>query len=114
MDFNEACLNLNLSTGFTSSELKKQYRMMSLKYHPDKHMPDIDDVYCNKFKIIAESYQFLYKYLEERDGINCENNNSEKTDDSYNSLFVEVGGNKYELKIEKLAIHDPHLISLKS
>ena len=62
MDFNEACLNLNLTPIFTSLELKKQYRMMSLKYHPDKHMPDTDGFYSNKFKIIAESYQYLHKY----------------------------------------------------
>lgn len=93
MDFNEACLNLNLNTRFNLSELKKQYRMMSLKYHPDKHMPDIDEIYCNKFKIIAESYQYLYTYLEEQDGINSEHNNinndnDENIDDSYNSLFT--------------------------
>lgn len=88
MDFNEACLNLNLPPIFTLSTLKKQYRMMSLKYHPDKHMPDTSGFYCNKFKIIAESYQYLYKYLEERDEINIENDNGENNDDSYNSLFT--------------------------
>ena len=88
MDFNEACLNLNLNTVFTSTELKKQYRLMSLKYHPDKHMPDKDGFYCNKFRIISDSYHYLYKYLEDRDGINDENNIGENNDDSYNSLFT--------------------------
>jgi len=120
MNFNEACLNLNLNIGFTSSELKKQYRMMSLKYHPDKHMPDIDDVYCNKFKIIAESYQYLYKYLEERDGINCEGNDSEMTDDSYNSLFVDFLSSFFlndPVKVESVIqtiIHDCHNLSMKT
>jgi len=89
MDFNDACLNLNLTPIFTVCELKKQYRMLSLKYHPDKHMPDADNFYCNKFKIIAESYHYLYTYLEERDGISYESNNDENNDNSYNSLFTE-------------------------
>jgi hypothetical protein len=51
-------------------------------------MPDKDGFYCNKFRIIADSYHYLCKYLEERDGLNNENNIGEDTDDSYNSLFT--------------------------
>lgn len=82
MDFNEACLNLQLNDPFSLSELKKQYRMMSLKNHPDKHMPDIDGLYDKKFKTINESYVYLSTYLEESDGLPLE-------DDSYSSLFNE-------------------------
>lgn len=82
MDFNEACLNLQLNAPFSLSELKKQYRFMSLKYHPDKHVPDIDGVYDKKFKMINESYVYLNTYLEEADGMPLE-------DDSYSCLFNE-------------------------
>ena len=80
MDFNEACLNLQLNAPFSLSELKKQYRIMSLKNHPDKHMPDTDGFYDKKFKIVNESYVFLSTYLEESDGLSLD-------DDSYSSLF---------------------------
>ena len=48
MDFNNACLNLQINSPFSVVELKKQYRLMALKYHPDKHVPDIDHFYENK------------------------------------------------------------------
>ena len=81
MDFNKACLNLQINNPFSSTELKKQYRMMALKYHPDKHVPDTDHFYENKFKDISESYSYLNTHME-REG-------SEKSfdNDDYNSLF---------------------------
>ena len=35
MDLNEACLQLQINKPFSLGELKKQYRMMALKYHPN-------------------------------------------------------------------------------
>jgi len=80
MDFNEACLNLQLNAPFSQTELKKQYRILSLKNHPDKHMPDNDGFYDKKFKTINESYLYLTTYMEESDGLPV-------NDDSYTSLF---------------------------
>lgn len=82
MNFNEACINLQISSPFSHEHLKKQYRIMALKYHPDKHQPDSDNYYNNKFKTIKESYDFLNSFLE-----NKENNVSDYSD--YNSIFSE-------------------------
>jgi len=82
MDFNSACLILEINSPFSLSDLKKQYRIMALKNHPDKHIPDINDIYSEKFKNINGSYEYLNTFLEENNDIDQEANND------YNSLFT--------------------------
>jgi hypothetical protein len=114
MDFNQACLNLqiNCKLPFTFTELKKQYRIMALKYHPDKHVPDTDGIYEKKFKMIRESYEYLNTYLEEHES-------EEMVDNDYNTL---VSGflssffthNQSEIfKIVQCIVHDCHTLSVK-
>jgi DnaJ-class molecular chaperone len=40
-------------------EIKKSYRKLSLKYHPDRHPPHLKDEMSEKFKKISEAYEVL-------------------------------------------------------
>ena len=69
--------NLGLSEGCSKEDIKKAYRKLAHKYHPDKHSnsssSDLADAE-EKFKQIKESYDFLMNYKPR----------SYNTQDSYN------------------------------
>ena len=81
MDFNTACINLDINSTFSQEQLKKQYRIMALKNHPDKH-PNNIDYYTEKFKQINESYEYLGNFLENN------NNKLPEINNDYNQLFI--------------------------
>jgi len=63
MNIKDACETLDIKYSKLSSEiLKKQYRKLSLKYHPDKNNNSVES--NEKFKLINESYLFLKNELE--------------------------------------------------
>jgi curved DNA-binding protein CbpA len=56
MNYNEACVILELSSNFNYQELKHNYYSLALKYHPDKNF-EIDAT--SKFQNIQCAYNYL-------------------------------------------------------
>ena len=81
MNYKQACINLNISLSeeITTESLKRQYRSLALRYHPDKN-PDENAV--AKFQEIQESYEFLMKY---KDFIDIEDLSDDDEKDSENT-----------------------------
>ena len=79
MNFNKACSVLQINSTFSEVDLKKAYRIMALKHHPDKN-PNNQKESEEKFKEIQQSYEYLNNYLQY---------NKEKKDINldYNSIF---------------------------
>ncbi|KMP10688.1 hypothetical protein UZ36_06845 [Candidatus Nitromaritima sp. SCGC AAA799-C22] len=53
---------LNVSPGVKWDEIKKSYRVLALKFHPDHH-PGIDD-FENRFKEISRAFKTLESYYQ--------------------------------------------------
>jgi DnaJ-class molecular chaperone len=49
---------LEVSKNATTAEIKKAYRKLALKWHPDKNQDNIEDA-TKKFKEISEAYEVL-------------------------------------------------------
>ena len=64
--FIESCNELELKSPFSSDELRKKYRLMALKHHPDKNPSDQGG---EKFKKIHESYIYLNIHLNKQSTI---------------------------------------------
>ena len=49
---------LQISKGCTDADIKKAYRKLAMKWHPDKN-PEITDEAAKKFQEIGEAYDVL-------------------------------------------------------
>ena len=59
MNLNEAYKTLEVQDSISDEDLKKHYKKLATKYHPDLYKED-----PNKFKVINEAYQTVQKYRE--------------------------------------------------
>ena len=84
---------LGLSRTATQNEIKKKYRELTSKYHPDKNQGDKEA--SKKFTEVAEAYEILSdakkrrKY--DRGGIDAVNDNHENNFDPFD-IFSMFGG----------------------
>ena len=100
MDYKTAKLLLALPDKFDENMLKKKYRLMALKYHPDKNRNCINAK--DKFVEINDAYEFLMDYLKVGGGFFAE---SIDTDYNYMfSLFFKslFAGNEYSPLIMRI------------
>ena len=65
MNYSIACNILNLKPHFTHTELKKNYHLLALQYHPDKNK---DENANEIFAQIVEAYNYLNDYCNKDDG----------------------------------------------
>ena len=83
---------LKVNKGSTQSEIKKSYRKLAMKYHPDRNKDDKDGAE-EKFKKISNAYEILSdpqkRKLYDSHGLDALNNNGPNINpfDIFNNLF---------------------------
>jgi len=88
MDSKRARNILNLKYNYTIDELKKNYRLLALKHHPDKNANSEES--CEKFKDINSAYLYLMNFdISHASHESCDFKDDENIDhsDSYSSIF---------------------------
>ena len=88
-DFHYRILGLNKNA--TKSDLEKSYRILALRYHPDKNN---DTNAIDQFKKIQQSYEYL-KNIVKNDFVDTKNS----VDDIFDSIYYEVFLNKKDTKV---------------
>jgi len=66
MNIDEALKLLNLNSNYTEDDLKREYRKLVMKYHPDKNGDKDKTFYEEKTKLLNEARNILSKNLKER------------------------------------------------
>ncbi len=72
---------LELKSGCTEDELRKNYRKLAMRYHPDRN-PD-DPAAEDKFKEVAEAYGVLSDPAKRRDYNRCKANGTTYSNDGF-------------------------------
>ena len=107
MNIGEALKILNLNRNYSKEDLKREYRKLVMRYHPDKHSDKDKRFYEEKTKLLNEAKDILSKNLKDRN-INKQENNvydwsnmtKEKYDDIYERDMEELEKLKKQYKEE--------------
>ena len=107
MNIGEALKILNLNRNYSKEDLKREYRKLVMRYHPDKHSDKDKRFYEEKTKLLNEAKDILSKNLKDRN-INKQENNAydwsnmtkEKYDDIYEREMEELDRLKKQYKEE--------------
>lgn len=95
MNIDEALKILNLNREYTEDELKREYRKLVIKYHPDKHSDNDKSFYEEKTKLLNEAKDILDKNIKSR-------NKNERTSQSSSNMNKEKYDNRYYRHKEEL------------
>jgi len=88
----------------TEEDLKRQYKKMALKYHPDKNKSD--DA-TTKFQDVSHSYIYLLNYIKTHDiGGEASTDDEKETEEEYNS-YKEVIYSIIEKWLKKETLEEP-------
>ena len=99
MNLNEALKIFNLNKNYTEEELKKAYRKLIIKYHPDKHSENKKEYAEQQTKIINEAKDILEKNLKNKNSFSNQTNNDTQT--KYNPYYQNETNNQEYLEILK-------------
>ena len=107
MNIDEALKILNLNRNYSEEDLKREYRRLVMKYHPDKHGDKDKRFYEEKTKLLNEAKNILSKNLKDLNinsqgniGYDWSNMTKEKYDDIYERDMEELEKLKKQYKEE--------------
>ena len=108
MDYRDYYKTLGIDKNATQEEIKKAYRKLAVKYHPDKNKGD--QTAENKFKEVAEAYEVL-KDPEKRKkydtlGSNWNQYGNAQEGGCFNTGWNGFGGRRGGARVEFENIHD--------